>query len=146
MIEKGLAWFIQHPQSLLDKLQAQQFSRAPSDAADYQALALECNLLVIDDLGAEFSTAFTVAALYNLINARIIERRPTIISTNFDETVLRERYGDRILSRLLCTYRPLQFCGEDIRMLRSVMRINEKRAAHPCRMRGSFFVFISTGF
>lgn len=118
VIEKGFGVVYTTSQSLLDKLQAQQFSRAPSDASDYQALALECNLLVIDDLGAEFSTAFTVAALYNLINARIIERRPTIISTNFDETVLRERYGDRILSRLLCTYRPLQFCGEDIRMLK----------------------------
>nr|WP_243157733.1 ATP-binding protein [Anaerotruncus colihominis] len=118
VIEKGFGVVYTTSQSLLDKLQTQQFSRVSADALDYQALALECDLLVIDDLGAEFSTAFTVAALYNLINARIIERRPTIISTNFDETVLRERYGDRILSRLLCTYRPLQFCGEDIRMLK----------------------------
>ena len=105
-------------QNLLDKLQLQQFSRNVTEDTDYRQLALECDLLIIDDLGAEFSTAFTVAALYNMINSRIIEHRPTIISTNFDETTLRERYGDRILSRLLCSYRPLQFYGEDIRMLK----------------------------
>lgn len=103
---------------LLDRLQTQQFSRGAGGGTDYQALVGECDLLVIDDLGAEFSTSFSVAALYNLINSRIIERRPTVISTNFDEQVLRERYGDRILSRLLCAYRPMQFYGEDIRMLK----------------------------
>lgn len=106
---------------LLDKLQAQQFSRGgATDETDYQQLALECDLLLVDDLGAEFSTTFTVAALYGIINSRINENRPTVISTNFDETVLKERYGDRILSRLLCTYHPLQFYGEDIRMLKRI--------------------------
>lgn len=105
-------------QRLLDKLQLQQFAKNSADSTDYQSAALSCDLLIIDDLGAEFSTSFTVAALYNIINSRMIERRPTIISTNFDETVLRERYGDRILSRLLCGYRPLQFYGEDIRMIK----------------------------
>lgn len=104
--------------NLLDKLQNQQFSRTQTADEDWQALALDCDLLIIDDLGAEFSTSFTVAALYNLINSRMIGGRPTIISTNLDETVLRERYGDRVLSRLLCTYHPLQFYGEDIRMLK----------------------------
>ncbi|MGI5967063.1 ATP-binding protein [Anaerotruncus rubiinfantis] len=103
-------------QRLLDRLSQQQFSRDITE--DYQQMALSCDLLIIDDLGAEFSTAFTVAALYNLINSRIIENRPCVISTNLDENGLRERYGDRILSRLLCAYRPLQFYGEDIRMIK----------------------------
>lgn len=103
---------------LLDKLQTQQFSRRETGDDDYQSVAMDCDLLIIDDLGAEFSTNFTVAALYSLINGRLNEGRPTIISTNYDETILRERYGDRILSRLLCAYKPLQFYGEDIRMLK----------------------------
>lgn len=118
VIQSGFGVVYTTSQRLLDKLQSQQFSRGYQDDTDYQALALSCDLLIIDDLGAEFSTSFTVAALYNIINTRIIERRPTIISTNFDEQVLRDRYGDRILSRLLCAYRPLQFYGEDIRMLK----------------------------
>ena len=103
-------------QKLMDQLQAQQFSRG--ETTDYQSLALECDLLIIDDLGAEFSTSFTVAALYNIINTRISEKKPTIINTNLDTSVMKERYGDRILSRLLCAYRPLKFYGRDIRMLK----------------------------
>ncbi|MEM1484092.1 ATP-binding protein [Oscillospiraceae bacterium PP1C4] len=121
--QRGFGVVYTTSQRLLDKLQLQQFSRNSSaDETDYQAVALDCDLLIIDDLGAEFSTSFTIAALYNIINSRIIERRPTIISTNFDETVLRERYGDRILSRLLCAYQPLQFYGEDIRMIKRFSR------------------------
>ena len=106
-------------QRLLDKLQQQQFSRH-ADQEDYQSIALACDLLIVDDLGAEFSTNFTVSALYSVVNSRINERRPTIISTNLDENTLRERYGDRILSRLLCTYRPYHFCGDDVRMIKRI--------------------------
>lgn len=118
VIQDGYGVIYTTSQRLLDKLQAQQFSRDYKDDTDYQSMALSCDLLIVDDLGAEFSTSFTVAALYNIINSRIIEHKPTIISTNFDEKILRDRYGDRILSRLLCAYRPLQFYGEDIRMLK----------------------------
>ena len=105
-------------QRLLEKLQEQQFSRGERDRTDYWEIGKECDLLIIDDLGAEFSTSFTVAALYNLINSRLIDCRPTIINTNFDTATLGERYGDRILSRLLCAYHPLQFYGRDIRKLK----------------------------
>lgn len=118
VIQCGFGVVYTTSQRLLDKLQLQQFSKAGTDDTNYQAMALNCDLLIIDDLGAEFSTSFTIAALYNIINSRIIERRPTVINTNFDETVLRERYGDRVLSRLLCAYQPLQFYGEDIRMIK----------------------------
>ena len=49
---------------------------------------LDCDLLIIDDLGSEFSTQFTVAALYNIINTRINRSKPVIISTNLTETEL----------------------------------------------------------
>ena len=116
VIQRGFGVIYTTSHRLLGKLQEQQFSRNSTETDDYQSMALGCDLLIIDDLGAEFSTNFTVAALYGVINERINLRRPTVINTNFDETILRERYGDRILSRLLATYRPLQFYGEDIRM------------------------------
>ena len=104
-------------QRLLDKLQEQQFSRGERSETDYWEIGKACDLLIIDDLGAEFSTNFTVAALYNLIHSRLIDCRPTIINTTIDTATLGERYGDRILSRLLCAYHPLQFYGKDIRKL-----------------------------
>ncbi len=57
---------------------------------------ISCDLCVLDDLGAEFSTEFTRSALYNIINSRIIAKRPTIISTNLDAEKLEQKYGERI--------------------------------------------------
>ena len=43
---------------------------------------LECDLLIIDDLGTEFVNQFTISCLYNLINTRQNRRLPTVVSTN----------------------------------------------------------------
>ncbi len=76
----------------------------------------ECDLLIIDDLGCEMSTQFTVSALYDLINTRLNEQKCTIINTNLTANELREKYADRITSRILGNYRTLFFNGKDIRM------------------------------
>ncbi len=75
----------------------------------------DADLLIIDDLGAEATTQFSVAALYNLLNTRINAGIPTIINTNMSIDELRSRYDDRITSRLLGEFRPITFVGEDVR-------------------------------
>lgn len=121
VVEKGFGVYYISCQRLMDKLQAQQFGRDGGDT-DYRQMVLDCDLLILDDLGAEFSTNFTVASLQNLINARLTENRPTIISTNLDTAQLGERYGERIVSRLLCAYRAFTFFGDDIRMKKRLER------------------------
>lgn len=106
---------------LMERMQARQFSRGPDDGMTDAVSS--CQLLIIDDLGAEFSTTFTVSAVYTIINQRMIDGKPTIVNTNLDEDTLRERYGDRVLSRLLCAFRPLQFYGEDIRIIKRFQKI-----------------------
>ena len=80
-----------------------------------QEMLLSCDLLILDDLGAEFSTSFTVAALYNIINSRINAGLPVIISTNLTPTELEAKYTQRITSRIIGCYTSLIFCGRDIR-------------------------------
>lgn len=77
-----------------------------------------CDLLVIDDLGAEFTTTFTVSALYAIINSRINSNKPTIITANLTPSEIAERYSDRIASRLIGSYEHLHFIGNDIRILK----------------------------
>ena len=77
---------------------------------------ISCDLCVLDDLGAEFSTEFTRSALYNIINSRIIAKRPTIISTNLDAEKLEQKYGERIFSRVIGCFDWKNFCGKDIRV------------------------------
>ncbi len=76
---------------------------------------LNCDLLIIDDLGTEMTTQFTVSALYHVINTRMMENRATIISTNLADTELARRYSPQIASRITGVYRLIQFAGNDIR-------------------------------
>ncbi len=93
-----------------------------SDDADARRNAQRypsCNLLIVDDLGTEMPGQFVTAALYNLINDRLLEGRPTIISTNLNTEDLSKRYSPQIASRLRGSYRRVPFVGEDIRILKS---------------------------
>ncbi len=79
----------------------------------------ECDLLIVDDLGTELPGQFVNAALYSLVNDRLLENRPTIISTNLTEDDLARRYTPQIASRLRGSYRRVAFVGEDIRLLKN---------------------------
>ncbi len=78
-----------------------------------------CDLLIIDDLGTEFLNQFVTAALYNLINTRLVQGKPTIVSTNLAIDEISVRYGAQIASRLRGSYRRVPFVGEDIRLLKN---------------------------
>lgn len=77
---------------------------------------LMCDLLIMDDLGTEMTTQFTVSALYTVVNTRLMENRPTIISTNLTPEDIRGRYSAPIASRILGMYQLMQFLGSDIRL------------------------------
>ena len=78
-----------------------------------------CDLLIVDDLGTELPGQFVTAALYSLVNDRLLEGKPTIISTNLTEEDLVRRYNPQIASRLRGSYRRVAFVGEDIRLLKN---------------------------
>lgn len=77
---------------------------------------LECDLLIIDDLGTEFSNQFTVSCLYNLLNTRINHGKATVISTNLSPEELSSKYEGRIYSRLIGRSTVLLFEGGDHRL------------------------------
>ena len=74
-----------------------------------------CEFLIIDDLGTEFSNAFTTAAFFSLLNERLLSRLGTLISTNLDPKQLKAQYTERSTSRILGEYDILPFYGSDIR-------------------------------
>ena len=79
----------------------------------------ECDLLIVDDLGTELPGQFVTAALYSLINDRLLENKPTIISTNLNSDEIGRRYNPQIASRLRGSYKRVAFVGDDIRLLRN---------------------------
>ncbi len=79
---------------------------------------LQCDLLIIDDLGTEMTTQFSLSALYQVINTRMMEEKPIIISTNLSAAAISQRYPGPIASRIRGTYEICPFLGTDIRSLR----------------------------
>ena len=75
----------------------------------------QCDLLIIDDLGTEMATAFTVSALYGLLADRLMRRRPMIMNTNLLPAEFEKRYSPAIASRLTGEFEQLRFFGDDIR-------------------------------
>ncbi len=84
---------------------------------------LNCDLLILDDLGTEMTTAFTVSALYELINTRLVSGRKTVINTNLPVEEIRTRYSAQIASRLEGEYEVLRFYGRDIRLQKKERKI-----------------------
>lgn len=103
--------------NLLEQVAREHFGRESRDM-DTLELLLSADLLVLDDLGTEFDTQFNVSTVYNIINTRLNRGLPTIISTNLDFQGIRNRYEERIVSRLFAVYDTLQFVGMDIRLLK----------------------------
>lgn len=77
-----------------------------------------CDLLIIDDLGTEYTNNVTVSVFFSLLNQRHLGKKSTIISTNLSLEDLRNRYSDRIFSRITNQYTICKFTGPDIRMLK----------------------------
>jgi len=88
------------------------------DRSDLTRKYMECDLLIIDDLGTEMTTQFTQSVLYQVINTRMMEGKPVIVSTNLSTDAISHRYPGPIASRLRGTYQVCPFLGQDIRQLR----------------------------
>lgn len=83
----------------------------------------DCDLLIIDDLGTETKTNFITSEVYDILNTRIRDNKPTVISSNLSLKEISQRYSDRIISRILSEYKVYNFYGNDIRLLKKRMNI-----------------------
>ncbi len=116
VLGRGFGVMYSSAQNFLERLEKEHFGRADGDTME---LLCGCDLLIIDDLGAEFQTAFTVSAVHNIINSRIMNGLPTIISTNLKPDEITKAYGERVMSRILGNFKRFEFKGNDIRQKRS---------------------------
>ena len=107
--------------SALETFETKKFSRdiqTAENAAVKVERMLDCELMILDDLGTEMPTPMAVSALYTLINTRLVNGRKTVISTNLTDAELLKRYNAQICSRLEGEFTKLPFFGSDIRLLK----------------------------
>lgn len=116
-IEKGCSVLYFSAASLFDLLSRNAYSFKNQE--EMTALCSDlysCDLLIIDDLGTETATAFTLSHFFTCLNERLLRKKPIIISTNLSLEDCRNRYQDRIFSRITSNFDFCKLTGPDIRM------------------------------
>lgn len=114
VLDRGFNVYYDSVQGILDRLEKDHFGRGVRDE-ELQEDLYNSDLLVIDDLGTEMVTAFTVSALYQLVNSRVNDGLPTVFSTNLELSELEAIYTQRFTSRLVGTCDMIRFYGKDVR-------------------------------
>ncbi len=98
------------------------FNKEDGEENEIDHYILDSDLLIIDDLGTEFSNSFTTGKLFYCLNERIVRQKGTIVSTNLSVNELRDMYSERVVSRLLSNFSILELFGEDIRIQKKFRR------------------------
>lgn len=101
----------------LEKLKFGRLDGEEQEQAEFLSRYLyDTDLLIIDDLGTEFISAYSTAALFDLISTRQIQGKSTILSTNLNSQGLEQIYSNRLTSRLWGNYEIIPFIGQDLRL------------------------------
>ncbi len=117
VIRRGYGVLYDTAQGIISAFETDRFKNGYSDAPAMSDKYMDCDLLIMDDLGTEFQTAFALSCLYNLINTRQNQGKATIVSTNLAPAALAQRYDDRIYSRIIGSdYKVFAFAACDHRL------------------------------
>jgi len=119
--DKGFSVVYDMAGSIFAKFEDAKFQKTddPDETRDEIKRYLECDLLIIDDLGTEMITTFSISALYEVINTRLVTAKKTLVNSNLTINEMRNRYSQQIMSRLEGEYQILTFYGNDIRKKRN---------------------------
>lgn len=122
VIDRGFDVYYTGAIQMFSDFEHARFGTGTGERAADPSRYMDCDLLILDDLGTEVTNQFTNSCLYMILNDRINLRRPTIINTNLSGKEIKARYTDRIASRILGDFKPFVFVGTDIRR----QKLNQK--------------------
>ena len=118
LLKRGFGVIYDSMGALMMRLDHEKF-RSTEGSGDTLSALLDCDLLILDDFGTEFDSKFSRSMVYTLVNTRLNSGKPMIVNTNISREQIRERYSDRVLSRLISSIN-LQFHGKDIRYQKQI--------------------------
>lgn len=116
--DRGYSVMYETASGLFNKLERAKFGGSEEERREADKYAA-CDLLIIDDLGTEMAGQFVTAALYSLMNDRLLENKPMVITTNLNVDEAARRYSPQIASRLYGSFTRLTFVGDDIRVMKN---------------------------
>jgi len=130
LLSLGMAVIYFSASGLFDTLARYNFdTKAKETLYNFCKDIYNSDLVIIDDLGTEVTNSFVTSQLFSLLNERHLRQKATIISTNLNLEEIRDRYSDRIFSRITSNYSLCKLTGPDIRMYKRRLSGKERQAA-----------------
>ncbi|MEF9916489.1 MAG: ATP-binding protein [Lachnospiraceae bacterium] len=111
--------------ALFDLFAKNTFGKDDAAEAMYDYV-FDCDLLIIDDLGTELTNSFVTSQLFLCVNERLLRKKSTIISTNLSLESLVDIYSERTFSRITSNYTMLRLTGDDVRIKKKLMNMEER--------------------
>ena len=122
ILQSGQAVIYFSANSLFETLARHSFdTKSKESLYNFNKDLYNCDLMIIDDLGTEVTNSFVTSQLFGLLNERNLRQKSTIISTNLSLEELRDRYSDRIFSRITSNYTICKLTGPDIRIRKRLL-------------------------
>ncbi len=112
LLEQGKSVIYISAPELARRLEAARFKDEEGTLSQF----FDADMLIIDDLGTESRTPYTVGTLTDLIDQRIRTNKPMLFSTNLNLEGIQKAYDERIVSRLVGHFTYCYFYGEDLRI------------------------------
>lgn len=121
LMDAGFSVIYYSAPSFFNMLAQSTFHKNDTDSQNVYEYIFDCDLLIIDDLGTEFTNSFVTSQLFTCINERLLGKKSTVISTNLSLDSLADLYTERSFSRITSNYIMLKLIGDDIRIKKKLM-------------------------
>lgn len=125
LLDKGRLVIYQTCSNLIELLKQEKFEKMDETSEEKIDDILNCDLLIIDDMGTEYITDFSQIELFNVLNKRLLSNKKMIISTNLSLENIMNVYSERITSRIFGNFTMYKFYGDDIRV-----KIGQQKRKH----------------
>ena len=123
LLDKGFSVIYFTAFQLFEIFEKEVFQK-DQEAMEAHEHIFQCDLLIIDDLGTEFSKSFTTSQLFLCLNERLLRGKSTVISTNLSMAQIEDIYSERTSSRIFSNYTPCKLFGNDIRIQKKLNNIS----------------------
>lgn len=117
VLDSGKKVIYKRMNDLLEEIRTDKYDKHDDAAMDK---FFACDLLVIDDFGADSISEFVKSQMRILLEERNINEKPWIISTNLDINAIEDLYSNRVADRILERARIISF--EAPRSIREILR------------------------
>lgn len=116
LLDRGYLVLYRTAEQLIKDLRSVRFD----NDTNLEELLINCDLLIIDDLGTESISDFSRSELFNLLNTKLLKNKKMLVSTNYSLDILFKNYSERITSRLIGNFTMCKFYGDDIRIKKNL--------------------------